>query len=231
MVRVAWSSRVSRARRCHRVGADLLLMRATEHDKALGCEWRVDGTTLTTPSTWSLRRVRSGVQRQFQSFAYAIDINGKNCCDVHHEVGKRARTGESAGTTNMQPARWRCCGESTKYTIEHCWHVVAADCTSGQVRVTAVHVVQVLQLLIWYMLCAKRKRPQNSSCRQLRAHGDSHKSSGQMTIVQNTVICGRDDAKLAETDILESMDVCEEVFEDAFNPHDDAISCRCVVAE
>ena len=38
---------MSRGRRCHRVGADLLLMRAAEHDKALGCEWRANGTTLT----------------------------------------------------------------------------------------------------------------------------------------------------------------------------------------
>ena len=207
-------------------------MRAAEHDKALGCEWRANGTTLTTAvigvcgecvrestvnsSHWSVQK---------KSMAGGV----VKCCDVHHEVGKRARTGESAGTTNM--ARWRCCGESTKYTIEHCWHVVAADCTSGQVRITAVQVVHVLQLFIWYMLCVIRKRPLNNSCRQLRAHGNSHNAFGQMTIVKRTIICGRDDAKLAEIDTLESMDVCEEVSEDAFSPHDDVISCRCVVAE
>ena len=63
------------------------------------------------------------------------------------------------------------------------------------------------------MLCVIRKRPLNSSCRQLRAHGTSHNAFGQMTIVKHTIICGRDDAKLAEIDILESMDVCEEVRE------------------
>ena len=231
MVRLPWRSRVSRAWRCHRVGA----MRPAEHDKSLRCELRATGTTIDNGRQRGVcgECVReSSVNSSHWSVQKTSMARGVvKCCEVHHEVGKRARTGESAGMTKMQPARTRCCGESTKYTIEHCWHVVAADCTSGRVRVTVVQVVHMLQFLIWYMLCAIRKRPLNNSCRQLLAHGDSHNAFGQMTIVKRTIICGRDDAKLAEIDTLESMDVCEEVCEDAFSPHDHVISCRCVVAE